>query len=217
MSIRVLLVDDHRIVVEGLRELLDNKPDMEVVGVAANGRQAIEMVDELQPDVVLMDVTMADLNGVMATEQVVRQHPEVKVLALSMHANREFVAAMLQAGACGYLIKSAPIDEVVRGIRAAMAGEKFFSSELAEFFDPSSLLDKTAPDGTLAPQLTSREREVLQLVVEGKSSKEIATILFVSTKTVDYHRQSIMNKLNIRSVAELTKYAIREGLTPLDH
>ena len=216
MNIRILLADDHRVVAEGLRELLDNQSDMTVVGVAANGRQAVEMAGELLPNVVLMDVTMADLNGVLATEQITRLHPQVRVLALSMHANREFLAAMMRAGARGYLIKSAPMDEVIRGVRAVVAGGSFFSSELSEFFNPETLLEKTLPDGTLAPQLTAREREVLQLVVEGKSSKEIAATLYVSTKTVDYHRQSIMNKLNLRSVAELTKYAIREGLTSLD-
>lgn len=209
MSIRLVLADDHQVVVDGLRGLLDNEPDMEVVGQAANGRQAVAIAKELVPDVVILDVTMPDLNGVCAAREIARRVPGAKVLALSMHSGKEFVQDMLQAGAAGYVVKSAPAEEVVEAVRMVAAGGTYVSAEVAEYAEGSGAVER-------APRLSDREREVLQLVAEGLTSKEIGARLHVSSKTVDWHRQSIMDKLGIRSIAELTKYAIRQGITPLE-
>ncbi len=216
MSIGVLLVDDHAIIREGLRSLLEKQPDMEVLADTDEGRKAVELVRELSPDVVIMDVTMAGLNGIEATRLIVAEFPEVKVIALSIHSQRRFIADMLSAGATGYILKECLFDELVQAIQAVAAGGRYLSPRIARVVveDYVKRLSTTA-DSPLAA-LTGREREVLQLVAEGKSTKEIARGLHVSTKTIEANRRQIMEKLDVHSVAELTKCAVREGLTTLE-
>jgi len=216
MSIRILLADDHKIMREGLRALLERKKDMEVVGEADNGRTTVQLTRELSPDVVIMDITMPDLNGVEATRQVTTEFPGVKVIALSMHSDRQFVAGIFKAGASAYLLKDCAFDELAAAIRAVVASHTYVSPSIADMVikDYASQVP-VAPDSRLLLGLTPREREVLQLMAEGKNAKEISLRLHISVKTVETHRQQIMNKLGIHSVAELTKYAVREGLTTL--
>jgi DNA-binding NarL/FixJ family response regulator len=216
MSIGVLLVDDHAIIREGLRSLLEKQPDMEVLADTDEGRRAVELVRELSPDVVIMDVTMAGLNGIEATRLIAAEFPEVKVIALSIHSQRRFIADMLSAGAAGYILKECLFDELVQAIQAVAAGGRYLSPRIADVVveDYVKRLSTTA-DSPLAA-LTGREREVLQLVAEGKSTKEIALQLHVSTKTIEANRRQIMEKLDVHSVAELTKCAVREGLTTLE-
>jgi DNA-binding NarL/FixJ family response regulator len=216
MSIGVLLVDDHAIIREGLRSLLEKQPDMEVLADTDEGRKAVELVRELSPDVVIMDVTMAGLNGIEATRLIAAEFPEVKVVALSIHSQRRFIADMLSAGAAGYILKECLFDELVQAIQAVAVGGRYLSPRIADVVveDYVKRLSSTA-DSPLAA-LTGREREVLQLVAEGKSTKEIALELHVSTKTIEANRRQIMEKLDVHSVAELTKCAVREGLTTLE-
>lgn len=216
MSIGVLLVDDHAIIREGLRSLLEKQPDMEVLADTDEGRKAVELVRELSPDVVIMDVTMAGLNGIEATRLIAAEFPEVKVIALSIHSQRRFIADMLSAGAAGYILKECLFDELVQAIQAVAVGGRYLSPRIADVVvdDYVKRLSGTA-DSPLAA-LTGREREVLQLVAEGKSTKEIALELHVSTKTIEANRRQIMEKLDVYSIAELTKCAVREGLTTLE-
>ena len=216
MSIKILLADDHQIVRAGVRSMLEKHKDMEVVGEAENGREAVKLVRKLLPDVVVIDVTMPGLNGIEATRQIIGEYPFVKVVALSMYSNNEFVSGILEAGATAYLLKGCTIEELTCAIRSVVAEKAYLSPEVSHvviknYVDRSS---SSAEDDSSS--LTSREREVLQLLAEGKSSKEIAFTLNVSLKTVEAHRYHIMSKLDIHNVAELTKYAIREGLTSLE-
>ena len=215
MTIRVLLVDDHKVVVDGLRELLESEEDITVVAHASDGRQAVAMAAELSPTVVVMDVTMPELNGVDATKQILQADANTRVLALSMHASNQIVSDMLRAGASGYVVKTAPVEEVLRAIRSLAEGKSYLSPDVtAEVLQAGMARQSGQQDAAKA--LSAREREVLQQVAEGKNTKEIAFLLEVTVKTVEWHRRSIMEKLSIRSIAELTKYAVREGLTPLD-
>jgi DNA-binding NarL/FixJ family response regulator len=216
MSVGVLLVDDHAIIREGLRSLLEKQPDMEVLADTDEGRKAVELVREMSPDVVIMDVTMAGLNGIEATRLITAEFPEVKVIALSIHSQRRFIADMLSAGAAGYILKECLFDELVQAIQAVAVGGRYLSPRIADVVveDYVKRLSTTA-DSPLAA-LTGRERVVLQLVAEGKSTKEIAVELHVSTKTIEANRRQIMEKLDVHSVAELTKCAVREGLTTLE-
>ena len=214
--IRIMLADDHEIVRQGFRALVDKQPDMEVVAEAADGRTIVDLAVQQAPDVVVIDIGLPQLNGIDAARQILEQRPRIRVIALSVHQEARYVTEMLKAGASGYLVKTCAFDELIQAIHAVVAGEKYLSSKIA-----GSVVDKLIqPDspGEPAPAaaLSAREREVLQLVVEGKSSKEIAHALDVTTRTVDLHRQNIMKKLELYSVAELTKYAIREGITSLD-
>lgn len=215
MKIKVLLVDDHRIVRQGLRALLEKEADMEVVSEACSGRDAIELIGELSPDVIVLDIAMPDMNGIDAARRIVADHPERNILVLSMLGDKRFVYEMFSAGAKGYLLKDCAADELVRAIRAVHHGEMYLSSQIAGIVikDFIKLTPEASPEAS--PALTSREREVLQLIAEGKNAKEIAFILRLSSKTVDTFRQSMMKKLGLKTVAELTKYAIREGLTYL--
>jgi DNA-binding NarL/FixJ family response regulator len=211
MNIKVLLVDDHKIVRHGLRALLEKEADMDVVSEAGSGRDAVQLAGELLPDVIVMDIAMPDMNGIDAARRIVADHPECRILALSMLGDKRFVFEMFSAGAKGYLFKDCAADELVRAIRAVHHGEMYLSSQIAGIVIKDFI--KLTPEAS--PDLTSREREVLQLIAEGKNAKEIAFILKLSSKTVDTFRQSIMKKLGLKTVAELTKYAIREGLTSL--
>ena len=216
MTIRVLLADDHKIVREGLMSLLENEPDIDVVAMADNGRTAVQLAGELKPDVAVLDIAMPEMNGIETTRRISSDDPEIKVLALSMHSARRFVTEALAAGAKGYLLKDCASEELVRAIRTVAADETYLSPKVAGVIVKDYL--KHSQETTLSAEsfLTNREREILQLIAEGKSTKEIAFKLAVSIKTVETHRQQIMKKLNLHSVAELTRYAIREGLTPLD-
>jgi len=216
MSIKVLLVDDHALIREGLRSLLEKQPDVQVVGEAEDGRRAYELVVELSPDIVIMDVTMPRLGGIEATRQITSEFPSIKVIALSIHSKRRFVADMLSAGAAGYILKECLFDELVQAIQAVVAGGRYLSPRITDVVVDDYVKRLTGGVDSPLASLTGREREVLQLVAEGKSTKQIAVELHVSTKTIEANRRQIMEKLDMHSVAELTKYAIREGITALD-
>lgn len=215
MRIRVVLADDHKIVRDGLKSLLDQCPDIEVVAVADNGRQLLSLVEADPPEVVLLDVSMPEMNGIDVVRRLSANCPTVKVVMLSMHSDRRFVTESLSAGARGYLLKDSAFEELVRAIMAVNNGEFYLSPKIAGVIVQDYLRKSSPPVETAFNILTNREREVLQLIAEGKSTKEIAFNFNVSIKTVETQRQQIMKKLNMFSVAELTKYAIREGLTAL--
>lgn len=213
MSIRVLLVDDHVMMCEGLRALLSGKQDIEVVGQTTDAREALDLARTLTPDVIVMDIEMPGLNGVEATRRILAENPKVKVIALSTHTDKRFVQRMLSAGACSYVPKIDAHGELLQAVRAASLGKSHRSPGVAR-----SALERSA-DGTEVTAystLGAREREVLQLVAEGKSSAETAHAMHISIKTVETHRRNIAKKLGLHGTAELTKYAIREGLTSLD-
>ena len=213
--IKIVLADDNKIMRDGLRMLVEGLPDMEVIGEAENGRMAVKMANTLNPDIIIMDVTMADLNGIEATRQIHKEYPEVKVIALSMHSDKRFVSGMLEAGAAAYLLKDCAFEELARAIQSVVADKTYLSPEIADIVVKDYLLKSSREPASAYGALTAREREVLQLLAEGKSTKQIAASLHVSIKTIETHRRQIMGKLNIHSIAELTKYALREGLTSL--
>ena len=216
MSIKVLLADDHRIVREGLRVLLETEADMEVIAEAEDGLVLFGLVQEMLPDIVIMDVAMPNLNGIEATRRIIGTAPGIKVLALSMYSDRQFVIGMLSAGASGYLLKDCAFEELVQAIRAVAANRTYLSPGITDIVVKEYLhhLEKTSSSAFSV--LTVREREVLQLLAEGRTVGEIARDLCLSVKTIETHRQHIMNKLNIHSIARLTKYAVSEGLTSLE-
>ena len=214
MATKILLADDHQLMRQGLRSMLEEQENLRVVGEADDGREAVEMAEELRPDVVIMDVTMPGLNGIDAARQIRAAEPRVKVIALSMHAERRFVMEMLGAGAAAYLAKDCPVDELLSAIDAVVRGETFLSPKVTGVL-VKEVVAGVPEAGAFCGTLSPREREVLQLVAEGKSSKEIALMLHLSSKTVEGHRRQIMEKLKLYSVAELTRYAIREGVTSL--
>jgi DNA-binding NarL/FixJ family response regulator len=216
MNIKVLLVDDHAIIREGLRSLLEKQPEMEVIADTDDGRKARELVRELSPNIVIMDITMPGLNGIEATRQITTEFPDVKVIALSIHSKRRYVADMLSAGATGYILKECLFDELVQAIKAVAAGGRYLSPRITDLVVSDYIKRLSTSADSPFEALKNRQREVLQLVAEGKSTKQIALELHVSTKTVEADRRQIMDKLNIHSIAELTKYAVREGLTTIE-
>jgi DNA-binding NarL/FixJ family response regulator len=210
---RVILADDHRMLRDGLRAVLE-KDGVQVVGEAATGHEAVALAHSLTPDVVIMDIAMPELNGIDATRRLTKELPSTKVIALSMNADRRYVIAMLEAGAAGYMLKNEASEELLRALSAVARGHTYLSPAVAggvvdHVVGPR---DRTLVDKPLSP----REREVLQLLAEGKSSKEIAGVLAIALPTVESHRRQLMAKLNLRTIAELTKYAIREGLTTIE-
>jgi DNA-binding NarL/FixJ family response regulator len=216
MTIRIVLADDHKILRDGLRSLLEQQSDMQVVAEADNGRATVKLAQELNPDVVVMDIGMPDLNGIDATKQIVTKAPGVKVIALSMHSDKRFVQGMLSAGASGYLLKDSAFDELARAIQVVVADQTYLSPKVAGVVVESMVRKTARRPARVSADLTDREREVLQLMSEGKSTKQIAATLDVSIKTIETHRSRIMDKVGIHSVAELTKFAIREGLTSVE-
>ena len=207
-KLRLLLVDDHPIVRAGLRMLFQAEPDMEIVGEAGSGAEAVEAAGRLQPDVVIMDVAMPGMNGIEATRRIKSAHPDACVLALTMHEDEQYFFEILSAGAAGYIPKRAAPDDLVSAIRAVAQGHIFLHASLARF-----LMRETAHQDNLHKSvLTPRESEVLILIADGKTSREIAEMLVISVKTVDRHRENIMSKLDIHNRVELVKYAIKKGL-----
>lgn len=215
MNIRVVLVDDHRMIREGLSALLASEPDIEIVGEASDGREAVELARKLSPDVVVMDVGMPELNGIEATRRILADNKSVKVVALSTHTDPRYVHSMLEAGASGYVLKIGAHDELVRAVRAASVGKAYLSPEITASVVDRSTNPQPAGEPSAFAALGSREREVLQLVAEGKTSAEAAWAMHISVKTVETHRRNILHKLGLHGTAELTKYAVREGLTSL--
>lgn len=214
MAVRILLVDDHQVMREGLRSLLEQQGDMKVVGEAGDGMTAVRLVRELTPDIVIMDVNMEGMDGIDATRMISRELPETKVLGLSMFLRKTFVTEMFRSGAAGYLLKDSAFAEIVEAIRTIRTGERYVCSKVAAL-----LVDEYVQSGHAAAsgaQLTKRESEVVRMLADGKTSKEIALITQTSVKTVDACRRRVMHKLGIGSLAELVKYAIREGLTTAD-
>jgi DNA-binding NarL/FixJ family response regulator len=216
MTTRILLADDHRILRQGLRSLLSAQPDFEIVAEAEDGRTAVEMAERLSPHVIVMDIGMPDLNGVDATRQIVTRMPSVRVIALSAYADRRLIAEVLKAGASGYLLKESAFEELVEAIRTAAARKVYLSPKIAAELVEDYVRMSKEPGPSVFESLSPREREVLQLIAEGHSTKEVARALKVSVKTVETHRRQLMNKLELFSVAELTRYAIREGLVSLE-
>lgn len=213
MNIKVLIADDHQIVREGLRSMLEKEPGIKVVGEAEDGRKTLRLAQELTPDVIIMDVAMPDLNGIEATRQIVTEFPKIKVIALSMHDDRRFVLNMLKAGAKGYLLKDSAFKDLANAIRAVVANKTYLSSEIADIVVKDYVSSSSADESSAFSLLSPREREVLQLIAEGKTTNQISEHLHISIKTVETHRAQLMTKLKVKGVAELTKYAIREGLT----
>jgi DNA-binding NarL/FixJ family response regulator len=208
-------VDDHKMMRDGLRAVLERQPEMAVVGEASSGHEAIALVPKLAPDVVVMDVTMPGLNGIDATRKLIGEWPGLKIIGLSMNSDRRYVLAMFEAGAVGYLLKNAASDELIQAIQAIGRSQTYISPGIADLV-VASLRQSEFPPSSETKELSGRERQVLQLLAEGKASKEIAVELGVALPTVETHRRQIMIKLNIHSIAELTKYAIRAGLTSVD-
>lgn len=215
MSIKILIADDHKIVRDGLQSLFQKRPGMQIVAEAENGREAVKLAEQTKPDLVIMDISMHDLNGIDATRQIIATLPGVKVIALSMHSDRRFVLGMFEAGAAGFLLKDCAFEELDSAIRAVTADKTYLSPGIAGTVIKAYLGHSPSMDLSNSPVLTLREREVVQLFAEGRSTKQIASSLCVSVKTIETHRRRIMEKLEIHSIAELTKYAIREGLTSL--
>jgi DNA-binding NarL/FixJ family response regulator len=215
MTTRILLADDHSILKEGLKLLLQREPDFSVVGEASNGHEALDAARNLHPNVVIMDLSMPELNGIEATRMIHEAIPETRIIVLSAYSDRNRILEALRSGASGYVLKSAACEELVAAVRKVLAGETYLGERIQDAVAGDELHD--GPPSKPRARLSDREREVLQLLAEGKAIKEAAAVLHLSTKTVETHRRSIMGKLNMYSIAELTKHAIREGLTTLEH
>jgi len=211
--IRLILADDHQIVRQGIRMLLEAEPDMVVIAEACNGREVLRQAQELLPDVIIMDITMPELNGIEATRQILSIAPGIKVIALSMNADSRFVLSMFRSGVSGYLLKECSQGELIKAVRIVLKDKTYLGPGISDIVIKDFLTGWQATDGSAFSTLTPKELKVLQLVAEGKSTKQIAEGLYVSIKTIESHRKQIMDKLGIHSIAELTKYAIREGLT----
>ena len=214
--IRVILADDHKLLIDALRPLLERQKNVEVVGVASDGIEAVELALQKKPDIALLDISMPKLNGINAARQILRTLPKTGTIMLSMHADRRYIQESLRVGARGYILKESAASEVFEAILEVQKGELFLSHAVRDqvLHDYVEWIRET--EESPSSPLSVREREVLQLIAEGKSTKEVAQILSISVKTIESHRKQIMDKLDIHSIAELTKYAIREGFTPLE-
>jgi two-component system response regulator NreC len=215
MNIRILLADDHKLMREGLRALIEEQQDMTVVAEAENGRAAVQLAAKLSPDIIIMDISMPDLNGIEATRQILAGGSAAKIVALSMHIDRRVILEMLNAGAAGFLLKDSAFEELIHAIHTVVQNNKYLSPKVTGIVLNDYVHRMPKDEVSPVSLLTSREREVVQLLAEGSSMKEIAAKLQVSVKTVETYRQLIMTKLNIHTIAELTKFAVREGLTSL--
>ena len=213
---RILIADDHGIVRQGLKSLIKHQSDMEVIGEAEDGRVAVELAKELRPDVVVMDISMPTLNGMEATRLILQENNNIKVIALSMHSDKHIVMEALEAGASAYVLKSYLFDELIRALEQVTQDGYYLSPRITNVVIDDYISKSRKSESPAKPKLTSRERQIAQLVAEGKTIKEIARILHISSKTADANRRQIMSKLNMSGVAELTKYAVREGLTSLE-
>lgn len=211
-EIKIILVDDHKLLRDGLRNIIEQRSNMHIIGEASNGREAIKICSKLLPNVIIMDVAMPGLNGVESAMQIHKIHPDIKIIGLSMHSSKQFIQGMFNAGASGYLLKDGDADELITAITRVMENKRYLSKNINQEFlallKKGETLEKTS--------LSSREKEVLQLIAEGNSSKKIGDILFLSPKTVDVHRTNIMKKIDLYTIPELTKYAIQKGLTTLE-
>jgi DNA-binding NarL/FixJ family response regulator len=217
MNIRVLVADDHAIIREGLRVMLGNQPDIEVVGLAANGREAIQFVDEHEPDIAVIDISMPELNGIEAILQMLPRHPHMQVVVLSIHETKPYVCRALKAGARGYLIKETAGLEVVDAVRAVRRGGRYLSQRIADLLMTESFQKlEASTEGGLLEALSPREREILQLVAEGNTSQEIAELLFISPKSVDTYRSRLMHKIRVADMAGLVKFAIQHGVISIE-
>lgn len=216
MSTSIVLVDDHKIMRDGLRNILQNEKDIEIIGEADNGRDAVKLILDVKPDIAIMDIGMPEMNGVEATRQIVKEMPNIKIIALSMHYDMQFVSGMIKAGAKGYLLKDCAGSELVTAIKTVNKNNTYICQDitntLIDDFSKAQSVEYVGDDTVL----TNRENEILQLLTEGKTTKQIAQDLFISVKTVEAHRTNIMHKLDIRNLPELTKYAIRKGITTVD-
>lgn len=210
-EIKIILVDDHKILRDGLKTIIEKKSNMVVISEASNGREAIKLCSKLSPDIVLIDMSMPDLNGIEATKQILKANPRIKIIALSMYSSKQFIQEMFRIGAFGYLLKDGDSEELITAITTVMHDKKYLSKNIKQEY--LSLLKK---GDSIDNELSSREKEVLQLIAEGKSSKKIGEMLFLSSKTVDVHRGNIMKKTKLYTISELTKLAIKKGLTSLD-
>jgi two-component system response regulator NreC len=216
VSIRILLADDHKILRQGIRSLLEKQEGIEVIAETDNGRDAVKLCREYRPDVVVMDVTMSDLNGIEATRQIVSECSDVKVIGLSMHSDRQFVEGMFKAGAMGYLLKDCAFQDVVGAIRAVASKQTYLSPKIARLVVEGYLQQPSKLTPETSHLLTAREREVLQLLAEGYTRKQIAQILHLSPRTVETYYRKVKERFNIENTAELIKFALREGLTSLE-
>ncbi|NMF84440.1 response regulator transcription factor [Nodosilinea sp. P-1105] len=214
-TIKLILVDNHTLVRAGFRSLVEDLADIEVIGEADNGRTALHLVETLKPHLVLMDIAMPAMNGLEATARIVHDFPQVRVLIVSMHANEEYVYQALRSGALGYLLKDSGIEELELAIRALARGETYLSPAVSKYV-VTDYVRRLGEEGNPLDQITPRQREILQLIAEGKSTKEIAELLYISTKTVETHRTQLMDRLDIHDIAGLVRYAIRVGLVLLD-
>jgi two-component system, NarL family, response regulator NreC len=215
-TIRVLIADDHRMIRDGLKTPIEKEAGMEVIAEAENGREVIRLVQKHRPNIVITDVSMPDMNGTEATRKILEEIPGIRVIALSMHSDRRYVLGMLEAGASGYLLKDCAFEELATAIRQVARGNTYLSPKIAEVVVNGYLNKTPGLSQASGSMLTPREREVLQLLAEGRSAKEVASHIHVSVKTVETHRRNMMVKLNMRSIAELTKYAVREGLASIE-
>jgi DNA-binding NarL/FixJ family response regulator len=217
LKIRVLVADDHAIIREGLRVMLGNQFDMEVAGIAATGRETIRLVDEHNPDVAIIDISMPELNGIEAIRQILPRHPNTKVIVLSIHESKPYVYRALKAGAKGYLIKETAGLEVVEAVRAVFRGERYLSQRIADLLTDVSFRNlESSIEASPLEKLSTREREILQLVAEGRTSQQIAESLSISPKTVDTYRSRLMHKIGVEDVAGLVRFAIQHGVISLE-
>ncbi len=211
-EIKIVLVDDHKLLRDGLRNIIEQKSNMHIIGEASDGREAIKVASKLMPDVIVMDVAMPGMNGVEAAKQIHKAQPDIKIIGLSMHSGKQFIQGMFKAGAFGYLLKDGDADELIIAINTVIQNKKYLSKEINQEY----LTILKSGEDIIKAHLSSREKEVLQLIAEGNSSKEIGEILFLSSKTIDVHRNNIMRKIDLYTIPELTKYAIQRGLTTLE-